>query len=1062
MMQDLPDEVARERFRTEIDRNFAVNANAGSGKTTALSRRLAAMALSPSAPEMLRRTVVVTFTRKAAAQIRQRARSELFLEIQRLGIGSPDSASLLDSAFFGTIHSFCLMLAQRYGSGLGVHLNPKVVEDEDDDDLWERFLEQDPMTFKLMSSASSLAFLRHAAIDDLFGLARRLDRSTAHQVLAGERPGDPAGPDEAALVEIRAAEAVRGGPKAKDAVAFNKRLAEAWVRDWHSGCAHLPFAPPRGTAAGLPELFNRLYAPVKRWVAAAGLVMAAELAVRYRRWRIEQGLQTYTDQIDTALSILHRADVLDRIRAEGYRILLDEAQDTDPQQFAVLVEITRPPGARVGAWPGVGEPPRSGHFCMVGDAQQSIYGSRADLSNFRRHLEAFAGGDGGGVLTFSVTFRIPCRAIGWLNEGFRAAFGAGRPHNLDPVGGGGLMQVPYIELVPGPGNSQGCVSRLTVSAGSAKASVEDRLAEEVHQVARRLKEIGPEGIGARDWSEVCILAPRNDWLFTAERVLAAEGFRTSLQLRRSRAGDAPAYAWICGLVAIACDCENTFEWTGVLREVFGVADATIAEVVVKDGRIDWENPERLPQEIGDAVRAMRPFLMDVDSEGMVLGNWLDRMCRTLLLSQRLAAVDPGGAATQEMSRILAWAEEVGAEGGGPREFLGKLLGGLESGRASGRREDGAIGLLTCHSAKGLEWPVVIPLGLWRPLSRRDEPRFRSVRNASGIQVYFDGSSEPLESRAAREAERLREQVRLLYVALTRVQNHLIIPWHSSPMGGSGTSLAEMWGGEELVQALPELAASDWGEAIRREPDGSKPRLRNRKLAIGNALLARRILPHELADSKDAARSAAFESVAEGQSKSPPGDPVDYGIWWHEVMEHLPWGAPMSEVELYIERIRQAAFTRRIGTRASAELLLLRKSASWRRLHGGNTRVLTEVGILASVGMGGWVDGVIDLVAVSDPGRLVLVLDWKTNKRLPGESADDLVRRLTEGYKRQLEAYVRGIMQLYPQYRVESGLYITEIGRYATAGTVATGENALQEKARHAASDPPFSKTPWVI
>ena len=65
----------------------------------------------------------------------------------------------LERAFFGTIHSFCLMLARRHGSLLGVHLNPALVED-DDDAHWQEFLEQDRMTFDSLGAEQVAAFLQ--------------------------------------------------------------------------------------------------------------------------------------------------------------------------------------------------------------------------------------------------------------------------------------------------------------------------------------------------------------------------------------------------------------------------------------------------------------------------------------------------------------------------------------------------------------------------------------------------------------------------------------------------------------------------------------------------------------------------------------------------------------------------------------------------------------------------------------------------------------------------------------------------------------------------------------
>jgi len=139
--------------------------------------------------------------------------------------------------------------------------------------------------------------------------------------------------------------------------------------------------------------------------------------------------------------VLQDAATLERIRAEGWRIILDEAQDTDPQQFAVLVEITRPPGAPLGSWPsGGGEGPRAGHFCMVGDGQQSIYSSRADVRNFQRHLAAFEQGNGGEQLTFGVTFRAPHAVIALLNHTLPAAFGPDETGEPSRTASGGCPQ----------------------------------------------------------------------------------------------------------------------------------------------------------------------------------------------------------------------------------------------------------------------------------------------------------------------------------------------------------------------------------------------------------------------------------------------------------------------------------------------------------------------------------------------------------------------------------------------------------------------------------------------
>ena len=71
------DHPQRERFITELDRNFSVIASAGSGKTRAITDRIATLARSERAALWLPKMVVVTYTNRAADEMRQRARQAL-------------------------------------------------------------------------------------------------------------------------------------------------------------------------------------------------------------------------------------------------------------------------------------------------------------------------------------------------------------------------------------------------------------------------------------------------------------------------------------------------------------------------------------------------------------------------------------------------------------------------------------------------------------------------------------------------------------------------------------------------------------------------------------------------------------------------------------------------------------------------------------------------------------------------------------------------------------------------------------------------------------------------
>ena len=83
--------------------------------------------------------------------------------------------------------------------------------------------------------------------------------------------------------------------------------------------------------------------PLRRWVNQTAICVAAEVQRDYRNFRLERGVVTYADQIALADELLQHPEAARRIRQLDPIVILDEAQDTDPAQFSVLLEITRPP-----------------------------------------------------------------------------------------------------------------------------------------------------------------------------------------------------------------------------------------------------------------------------------------------------------------------------------------------------------------------------------------------------------------------------------------------------------------------------------------------------------------------------------------------------------------------------------------------------------------------------------------------------------------------------------------------------------------------------------------------
>ena len=110
---ELADESQRELIVGELDRNIIVEAAAGTGKTTCMVDRMVAL-LESGTCENVRTLAAVTFTRKAAAELRSRFRLRLE-EAARDSSGAVEenlgrALAGVEQCFIGTIHSFCARL----------------------------------------------------------------------------------------------------------------------------------------------------------------------------------------------------------------------------------------------------------------------------------------------------------------------------------------------------------------------------------------------------------------------------------------------------------------------------------------------------------------------------------------------------------------------------------------------------------------------------------------------------------------------------------------------------------------------------------------------------------------------------------------------------------------------------------------------------------------------------------------------------------------------------------------------------------------------------------------
>ncbi len=1011
-MVRLSDESARARFADELDRNFSVVASAGSGKTTAITQRVLSIARSVNAAEILPRLVIVTFTNRAADEMQQRTR-QILLEA-KLGT---EVQTAFNRAFFGTIHSFCMKLLTDYGHYLGLPAPLELLSN--DDDLWQEFVQSQTHIGHSLGEKDRATLLRLVQARDLMELGRRAGSAV---LCVPELPPCP-------TLDFREvyARVDHGG---RDSISKSQAELREWEKRYAGDWEYLRW-PVCFTAANsnFSDLWTQTFSPLRRWISAAATCVAAEVQRDFLDFRLERGFVTYGDQVALAKELLQHPVAAPRIREEKVRVILDEAQDTEPAQFSVLLEATRP-AAATGDWMETRvDPPPPGHFCMVGDFQQSIYWERADLNYYRAVHEALIADKNGESLEFSVTFRLDQKQLDFVNATFREI--------LNDKDG----QVRFVELQPRPEILPGRVIRVPLVAKELlpegrKLKDYQNARIEAEYLARWIRHAGLRKLSADSWREVAILCPRKAWLQTMAAALRRAGLPVAIQSERDVKGDSAAYAWLTALLTIMTDPLNAYEIVGVLREIFGVSDHDLA-IFAEAQKTRFGIDEVLPVagKISSHLRTLAEIRQR--AEGLALFDAVALIVKQTQLRQRLLLLPATefGDLPRELDALLAQAAEAEASGMILAEFAEHLRNDFTMPRAVRfSADDDAIQLITSHKAKGSEWQAVIVPFLARDLRPPSQPYPHFVKPlATGeLLIAFGKEDKSKDLKDAIELARQQELERLLYVATTRARHTLVLVLDQEIFSNTEGKLPKTaqlrrllcgkdgYSGEFDERASTTETIED-SETPSSAPETSEAKIepltaRELKCAVKRASeFVRKFTPSAL----DA------EVPAEVRTRSRPDNLATlYGRWWHKFFERLDWKGGIDSAQKLFERqlpscpeaksatkdwdvTRQNLFSDAGIARflASAETQFHREFPfSWRR---------NDRGVL---------EGLIDSLMIDCKAGRCLLLDWKTNSVSLGETES-----FRSHYRPQLAAYWKAVSEI-THFDVEAGLFSTALGR----------------------------------
>jgi len=811
-----PDQAARDRVRDVLDETLFVEAGAGSGKTTALVERVVALVESGVA---MRHIAAITFTEKAATELRDRIRDALEQRAASQG-GRPWVAAVheLDAAAIGTLHSFAQRILTEHAITAGLPPRFEVLDEVSSgvafDARWERFVDRlldDDSLGDLVVLAEACKIRREYLRD----VARVFDANW--DLLADHVPAARAGPDTGALAGILddiEAVAALGDHCTDPADKLLVRLGE-----WSALVQRLRGASDLGeavslltpklpsckvgnigrasswTAGTLAEVRKRLPEAgesLLQWLHDVGTRCLDRLGAEVARFTLEaaeqrrrSGRLEFHDLLVLARQVMRdpghgteaRAELHDRYR----RLLLDEFQDTDPIQIelAVLMASDDPDAGRK-QWTDVRVVP--GRLFFVGDPKQSIYRfRRADIDLFMNARDAF-----GPATELTANFRSGRGVLTWVN----AVFG----RLIESTPGSQPAYIPLdatCEQVPrGP-----AVACLGSEPHPADVKADEMREAEARDVVAAVRAAIDEGWSVRSGEslsqarlgDITILLPARTSLPALEDALEAAG----VPYRTESSSLVYATRAIRDLVTTVRSVDDPTDElatvTALRSRLFGCGDDDLYRWKHEYGG-SWNHQAAAPESIpdDDPVGLGMAYLRALHRERL----WLSpsELLGRIVEERRLLESGFADGRPRDLWRRVrfvvdqarAWCD---AEGGSVRDWLGWVARQADdAGRVAevvlAETDDDSVRIMTIHAAKGLEFPITILSGMsTRP------------RRNSGVEVHFP-PGEPVAYKVGQlrtdSFERARpldeqmshhERIRLLYVACTRARDHLVVSLH---------------------------------------------------------------------------------------------------------------------------------------------------------------------------------------------------------------------------------------------------------------------------------------------
>ncbi len=864
----LPDSQDRLLAETTWDRNVVVVAGAGTGKTTILVNRILNLLMREPDPLAITEIVALTFTNKAATEMKQRLRTQLLglteqaddlisifrtryhLSTEQIGERARMALEQLEKSQIGTLHSFSAHLLRLHP--LESETDPLFQED---DGLyfkelfiscWDRWLDSELGSagpqhgrWRRVLAGASLDDLRQitSALAGDFVDPDELEQQARSLVLEGELQRWIRATHDRGVVLLVAQDRPKRR-KAESMLAAAVQLLALLLEQGTAGLAQLPQdeqailekdlgkAPAGWDEVAFREAISIIGLAQQLLTVDQGYFQEVVTLVRpfidhVRRKFHTSGWIAFDGLLAKAKTLLrdHPA-VRARIKQTYRAILVDEFQDTDPVQYEMILYLGERAGSHRTAWHEVELEP--GKLFIVGDPKQSIYAfRRADIEAFERVVEKIRAG--GGVCYSLVTnFRSNGAVLDVVNNLFDRLF--------QPTA---HVQPPNERLAARPQRkpevSVSGVQCRIVTPGEEDEDVDVQAATraEAEALARWLKEelLAGTTVTDRDRRQGPLRPGHIALIF--RKLTQAQVYLDALRrydiayitdgekhfYRRQEIVD------FVNLLRVIDSLHDTVALAGILRSPLGsMTDRDLLALQQRGGLdyrqrawlSDWNHPQ------AEMVRGLYEPLAELQQLAPLrpVPDAIDLIFERLPILELAAASLHGEQAVANLRKIRDMAETLADR---PHltlsGFVDLMMTRLseqpdEAESALAEESPDAIRVLTIHKAKGLEFPVVVLPGLHQgSKSPRKGPSLHHDWSSRCYSLQMGGRSNLgalLVDKKMAEREEA-EQHRLLYVGMTRARDLLVLSGGQTTKPGHDTVLSLL---REVMEGEGTLSSAE--------------------------------------------------------------------------------------------------------------------------------------------------------------------------------------------------------------------------------------------------------------